>query len=158
FAPDGRSLAIGVDNFVVIEGMEGHNASNADDPKKAPKPLAVLKSPFYTPLTLSYSGDGQRLAAGYRGGEVVVWDVENKPDPVQGRLFEGHTDGVNSMVFSPDGTRLATASADKTVRLWDTHLGKQALVLQGHQDSVLAVRFSADGQRLTSLGRDGILR
>jgi hypothetical protein len=38
FAPDGRSLAIGQGDLVAIEGMEGHNASNADDPKKRPKP------------------------------------------------------------------------------------------------------------------------
>jgi WD40 repeat protein len=158
FAPDGRSLAVGQDDLVVVEGMEGWKPIDDNDPKKRPKPLAVLKSPYYTPLDLSYSGDGRRLAASYRGGEVVFWDVENKPDAVEGRTLNGHIGGVNGMDFSPDGRRLASAGADKTVRLWDTQLGRQALVLQGHHDSVLAVSFSADGERLTSVSRDGILR
>jgi hypothetical protein len=158
FAPDGRSLAVGEADLVVVEGMEGQKHIDDNDPKEKPKPLAMLQSPFYFPPTLSFSGDGRRLAASYRTGEVVVWDVESRPDAIEGRRLEGHIGLINSMDFSPDGRRLATAGADKTVRLWDMQLGKQALVLQGHKDSVLAVSFSADGQQITSVSQDGILR
>jgi WD40 repeat protein len=146
-SPDWRTLAIGMDNLVWVGGLATEK-----------KPLIELESPFHVLGTLSFSGDGRRLAASYRGGEVVVWDVGNKPNAVEGRTLKGHLGGVNSMDFSPDGRRLATAGNDKTVRLWDMQLGRQALMLQGHHDGVIAISFSADGQRLTSVSRDGILR
>jgi WD40 repeat protein len=52
--------------------------------------------------------------------------------------------------FSPDGQRLASASYDKTVKVWDLADGKEMLTLEGHKNEVLSVRFSPDGRRLAS--------
>jgi WD40 domain-containing protein len=62
--------------------------------------------------------------------------------------LRGHSDGVNSVVFSPDGRRLASGSKDRTVKVWDTATGK------GHEDAVTSVAFSPDGQRLGSGSAD----
>ncbi|MBI4612351.1 MAG: hypothetical protein HY720_01950, partial [Planctomycetes bacterium] len=59
--------------------------------------------------------------------------------------------------FSPDGTRLATASCDNTARRW-TADGKPIAVLEGHADAVISVAFSPDGTRLATASVDKTAR
>ncbi len=58
------------------------------------------------------------------------------------------------MAYSPEGKRLASASADGTVRVWDSESGQETLTLKGHAGQVYSVAFSPDGQRLASAGQD----
>jgi WD40 repeat protein len=79
--------------------------------------------------------------------------------------LSGHTDSIFGLAYSPDGTRLATASHDKTVKVWDAASGKLLMTLskEGHGDGVygglfpgiLDVAFSADSARIASAGADG---
>src|SRR5205823_6167549 len=57
-----------------------------------------------------------------------------------------------------DGKRLASASADTMIRLWDLDRGQEPLVLKGHTGEVVAVTFSPDGKRLASKSIDGSVR
>ena len=52
---------------------------------------------------------------------------------------------MTGVAFSPDGRRLASASEDRTVRVWDAATGQETLTLKGHTDFVTGVAFSPDG-------------
>ena len=68
--------------------------------------------------------------------------------------LNGHTDSVQSVAFSWDGQRLASASADNTVKVWDAATGQESLTLKGHTSEVNSVAFSLDGKRLASASTD----
>lgn len=66
------------------------------------------------------------------------------------QTLEGHSDSIWPVVFSPDGTRIASGSQDQTVRIWDACNGGCLHTLQGHSDSISSVVFSPDGTSITS--------
>ena len=73
-------------------------------------------------------------------------------------LTGGHTSRIWSVAISPDGTRIASGSIDKTVVLWNAATGVKLHALTGHTHIVLSVAFSPDGLAVASGSNDSTIR
>ena len=72
--------------------------------------------------------------------------------------LEEHTSSVTRIVFSPDGTTLASASDNRTIRLWDVATGSLKHTLTGHRGNIYSLAFSSDGSVLASADSEGKIR
>lgn len=103
-------------------------------------------------LDVAFSLDGRKLAAALGDNTVAVWSAADWHEPPV--VLRGHSDVVNSLVWSRDSQRLATASSDGSARIWDVATGQEALSLRGHSGKVLAAAWSRDGSQLATAGQD----
>jgi hypothetical protein len=142
FAADGKWLAVGSYGTIAIWDLAKGELIKSIDTSGAVHSLAL-------------TNDGTRLAAAggqpARAGEVLIFDTANWQ--LVATLTE-HSDVVYDAAFSPDGTKLATASLDKTVRIWSMPDAKPLQVLKGHSDFVYGVTFTPDGKHLLSCSKD----
>jgi len=97
------------------------------------------------------SPDGQRLAV---AGSTGVW-LYTFPGMEPEGLLEGHKSPVVRLAFSPDGTRLASGSAEGELRIWDVAQRREIAALEGHTAALNDIVFSPDGRLLaTAVGAD----
>jgi hypothetical protein len=96
---------------------------------------------------------------GRRGGHSIQLWRENGEAFDTGRRLEGHQGWITNLAWSPDNTdRLASASADRTVRIWDVTTGETVRTLAGHEGIVVAVSWAPDGRTLATRSLDGTFR
>jgi uncharacterized protein (TIGR03067 family) len=135
--------------------------SATKDPKDRPKEFKIKRGQLRELLVLERAPDETALVGSARAKDSdakapakgakarQVADADQKIP-----TLKGHTDTVWSVAFSPDAKRLATASGDKTVKVWDAATGQELLTLKGHTAHVGSVAFSPDGKRLASASED----
>jgi WD40 repeat protein len=106
--------------------------------------------------SITFSPDGQLLASGRGGGDILIWDVATQKPT--GEPIDAHTSTVMAVAISPDGTLLASGGGDWLIRLWEMDTGEPiGEPLAGHTDAVIGLEFSPDGHTLASGGWDGTI-
>ena len=75
----------------------------------------------------------------------------------QTAVFSGHTDYINTLKYSSDGTFLVSGSTDETIKLWDVQTGGIIKTLFGHTHTVYSVSLSADNTMIASASADGTI-
>jgi len=98
-------------------------------------------------------GGNRALSAG--GGELWIWDIATGKAI---HTFKGHKAEVTALAVSSDGKWAATASSDRTVRLWNLDKLQPGPVLEGHRGPVNGVAFSGDDKTLYTASYDGTVR
>ena len=91
---------------------------------------------------------------------IVCFSVSTSQAQTEPRLVLpiGHTESINSAVFSYDGKYALTASSDNTARIYEVASGKEVHILAGHTDDVKSAVFSPDGKYALTASRDNTAR
>jgi DNA-binding beta-propeller fold protein YncE len=143
YSPDGQFLAVGAYGRVTVWDLT------------TVTPAKVLTNVLGAVNDLKFSPDGATLAvAGGQPSARGDLRLFHTADWSLAATLGGHADVVSSVAFSPDGARLASASFDKTVRVWDLAKRQPALTLTGHSDFVYAVAWDPHGKWIASASKD----
>jgi len=119
--------------------------------------------------SLVFSADGHFLATGHWNNNINLWNLEQQKfwRTIGGRsewlwgLFSygaGHENSVNAVAFNVDGTLLASASFDQTVKIWKVDTAKLIRTLTEPESWVLCLAVSPDGKILAAGGYDKTIR
>lgn len=150
YSPDGRWLVSGDEDGMlrVWDAQTGES-------------LCTVRGHRGAIQALSVSLTGRQIVSGCALGWVKVWAIaplESQPELECQADLVGHTDAVRTVVFSGDGTVLASGSVDRSVRLWDRATGRCLQVWTEHHDRVHTLCFALNTPLLISGSYDRTLR
>ncbi len=115
--------------------------------------MRILKGDWKGPASISFSPDGNAIAATGGDRTIRLWNLEVGTARVIGRSNRQ----ITSVAFLPDGKRLVSGSWDETVRVWNIQTG-EARTLAENCSCISHVIVSADGERIAASSLDGRIR
>ena len=143
FALDGETLAAaGIERKLRI--FDVHSAALLQEQETL--------SPIQTMSVVPGSGT---LVTGDQAGVLTLRDMKTGRAEI---AWQAHGDWILGSAISPDGSRLASAGADRLVRVWSLPNHKRLFSLAGHDGKVLSVDFSPNGAQLASASEDKSVR
>jgi len=107
--------------------------------------------------SVAFSTKGM-MASGCEDSTICVYDASWKPLWTSTTNSNAHTTNVTAVAFSPDGSLLASASLDQTMKIWSTTNWACLQTLAGHTNGVSSVAFSPNGQKIVSGSVDGTVK
>ncbi|WP_414516220.1 NB-ARC domain-containing protein [Nostoc sp. PCC 9305] len=119
-----------------------------------PKALASTKEIRMLQETYS-SADHPLLASGSADRTIKLWDISIGQVV---RTLQGHSYGVNTVVFSPDGQSLISKDVSQTIKLWNTQTGQCLQTFKGYTSGVWSIAFSPNGQTVIGSGEDQMVK
>jgi WD40 repeat protein len=160
FNTDYTRMALSPDNkTLVVAGPNGDvlllNAADVD------KEVVLLPKTGIPVNALAFHPSKNILAIGFDNGNVSLYQISNGGASFNklGDDLPGHNIGISGIAFSRDGERLATASFDRTIQLWDyTNLNKLPLVFDDHDSKIWSITFTPDNKYLLAGTENGNIK
>ncbi len=156
-----NSTAIFTNGEYLISGDDGGTVAiwNLTMPQQPIGTYRARNSVYAVAASPNYS----QIASGDKDRKVQIRRKESIGNSVQElrgdfSSLDSHSGFVYTLQFSPDGKILASGSADRRIRLWNTETSKIVYTLDGHQDVVTALQFMPNGKILVSAGADRTIR
>jgi WD40 repeat protein len=161
-----KRLAALIPVLVIGAAIQGTSAGQAPGSGATPAPAATEQALYFASVAAAEATLRLHETAAAR-----LW-LERAPERLRGwewrhlkaqsdesiSVIRAHEGPVNGVDVSPDGRWLATASSDRSVRIWNAVSGASARTLVGHTASVWNAKFSPNGARVASTSSDGTLR
>jgi WD40 repeat protein len=151
FAPDGSKLITAASDRMIRFFKITTDGKVAASPSKEWRASARVGA-------MAVSPNGRWLVTGNEEGDVTIWNAETGGRT--GRL-SGHRGAIRKLAFSANGRRLASASFDRTARVWDVSARgdfREKFTSPATDEQLVSVALNADGRLAATAGLDGIIR
>ena len=143
------SVTFSANSDYLLSGGEGVRVWRVEDGKE----MATVDSEAEDVRCLAVPRDGRWIAAGTGSGSVFVWDAETYEKVISDRYNYNSIIGVD---FSPDSTRLVSASEYRPTSIWDMATRKRVQILEHGDLWVRAAKYSPQGDRIATATRDSV--